>query len=243
MTTYSIYKNMSNHKNLYDVIAYNPEIAVNHLHNFKAFWQKLGNYQGIVTDLLDNPDSYTFASSNPYAVLRFEKPSILARLLNINESQVRWNKQIDTLLAQKLNQILTDLAKPVALEAGVDHKAVACMNNETLKEYLLPEIQLPYVPVIMKDHYIPVSSDVKLMTNRSIQPLSSLGKIHLKVQDEMQYFQYNNRIIEANSFSDVSSLMSIPTERYPFDYIDTTGDSLLFTKDNSYPVPAMIGDM
>lgn len=38
MQTYSIYSNMCKHKNLYDVISYNPEVAQRHLQNFKAFW-------------------------------------------------------------------------------------------------------------------------------------------------------------------------------------------------------------
>ena len=51
------------------------------------------------------------------------------------------------------------------VEVPRDSKAVTRMNNETLKEYLLPEIQIPYIPIVMKDHYIPIENDVILTQN------------------------------------------------------------------------------
>lgn len=42
-----------------------------------------------------NGHFYTFLTSNPFSVLRLEKPSIVARLMGSQEDRIRWNKGLD----------------------------------------------------------------------------------------------------------------------------------------------------
>jgi len=77
--------------------------------------------------------------------------------------------------------LLSDLSFPSTKFEG-PAKEVASMNNETLKEYLLPEIQLPYIPIVMKDHFVQVGEDVKNTKDFSVMPLqSNLERVHLKI--------------------------------------------------------------
>jgi hypothetical protein len=147
------------------------------------------------------------------------------------------------LLAQKLIQMLNDVVYSNDYTQGTV-KTVMSMNNETLKEYLLPEIQIPYIPLVLKDHYAPVEHDLVITTDRSVQPLqTNLERIFSKIQGEMSIQQYNCEVVDSDAFSDEQHLVHRDDIRYPLDFIDVAEGRLLYTKDRAYPIPAMLGDL